>query len=329
MTQYTSPLCSCITCKRCFSAKGIHSHYHTAHTNKGNSRVRQTKGYLKDSSIRKIRAKQIRIDYLKYPNTCTSCNAFLDFKSRKNKFCSRSCAAKVNNAIRDHYTHIRQSITLKKTLKEKPKFSSVKPSKEPCKECSKLFWISKQNPNCKSYIYCSKECSKLSRSKQASKHFKKLGAGGARPSKRINYKGILLDSTFEVKLAIALDSLSIKWSKSRKFKYTKPNGKTSTYTPDFYLIYYNLYLDPKNNFLIHNKNPGNNLKDVDKIAFVSCQHNISIVIIDELNIHVDFITRLLSLVGQEGFEPSVILSCKDSGFDHSHHCPIVYLLSTT
>lgn len=32
-------------------------------------------------------------------------------------------------------------------------------------------------------------------------------------------------------------------------------------------------------------------------------------------------TICFDMVGQEGFEPSVILSCKDSGFGHSHHCP--------
>lgn len=42
-------------------------------------------------------------------------------------------------------------------------------------------------------------------------------------------------------------------------------GIKHTYTPDFYLPEYNVYLDPKNDYLINNINPGLGFKDVDKI----------------------------------------------------------------
>lgn len=315
---YSSPLCSCVICKQVKSAKGIHAHYHTAHTIEGNARAR-INASKQNYTASKKRAVACQEKYSRAPNLCALCQTPLTYKQRFNKFCSHSCAAITNNASRDYQIYTQQSATIKQTLSSKPQYSSVRYLT--CQFCNHSFWFSAARNEC-STKFCSVECRRSQKSKLASEHFRRINAGGVRPSKRINYRGVMLGSTYEVQLAKLLDSLSIKWIKPKSFTYTIPSGKTSTYTADLYLPEFNIYLDPKNDFLIHNINPGNKLKDIDKIAFAVEQNSITVAIIDRKNITIEFI---LKLVGQVGFEPTVILSCKDSGFDHSHHCPIKYL----
>jgi len=70
-------------------------------------------------------------------------------------------------------------------------------------------------------------------------------------SKNIEYKpGVILESSYEVKLAEILDDLNILWVKVRKgFKWFD-GIKTRRYIPDFYLPDYDIFLDPKNDYLI-------------------------------------------------------------------------------
>lgn len=62
----------------------------------------------------------------------------------------------------------------------------------------------------------------------------------------IQYKGITLDSSWELELAKRLDDLNIKWNRPDPLKWKDSNSLEHNYFPDFYLIDYNLYLDPKN-----------------------------------------------------------------------------------
>jgi hypothetical protein len=68
-----------------------------------------------------------------------------------------------------------------------------------------------------------------------------------------------------LKLAISLDENNIKWDTCSRFNYIDRFGKSRTYTPDFYLIDYDVYLDPKNDFLINNINPSLGFSDKEKI----------------------------------------------------------------
>ena len=62
----------------------------------------------------------------------------------------------------------------------------------------------------------------------------------------IQYKGITLDSSWELELAKRLDDLNIKWNRPDPLKWKDSNGFEHNYFPDFYLVDHNLYLDPKN-----------------------------------------------------------------------------------
>ena len=62
----------------------------------------------------------------------------------------------------------------------------------------------------------------------------------------VEYKGILLDSSWELALAVRLDEVNIKWIRPEPIKWKDLNGYEHNYFPDFYLTDYDLYLDPKN-----------------------------------------------------------------------------------
>lgn len=107
------------------------------------------------------------------------------------------------------------------------------------------------------------------------------GLGGVRQTKKILYNGVKLGSTYEVKLAKDLDANNIKWNIPKRIKYFDLNNKLHYYSPDLYLPDYNIYLDPKNDFLINNINPRLGYKDSDKIKWVCEQNNIKVFILNK------------------------------------------------
>ena len=110
---------------------------------------------------------------------------------------------------------------------------------------------------------------------------KERGLGGVRQSKWIKYKDKTLGSSYEYILVLSLDENNIKWDTCKKFNYIDPFGKHRTYTPDIYLIDFDVYLDPKNNFLINNKNPKLGFSDKEKIDRVCNQNNIRVIILNK------------------------------------------------
>jgi len=64
--------------------------------------------------------------------------------------------------------------------------------------------------------------------------------------KMIEYKGIMLDSSWELALAKRLDKLGVLWVRPEPLVYFDRQGKERHYFPDFFLPEYNTFLDPKN-----------------------------------------------------------------------------------
>jgi hypothetical protein len=56
---------------------------------------------------------------------------------------------------------------------------------------------------------------------------------------------VKLDSSWEEALAIRLDEIDVKWIRPGPIKWFDVDGKSHHYFPDFYLPYFDLYLDPK------------------------------------------------------------------------------------
>lgn len=110
---------------------------------------------------------------------------------------------------------------------------------------------------------------------------KKNNLGGVRQSNHIHYKDKILGSTYELMLVEDLERNNIKWDTCKKFNYTSPDGKARTYTPDIYLPDYDIYLDPKNDFLINSINPRLGFKDSDKIKWACEQNEITVFILNK------------------------------------------------
>lgn len=114
---------------------------------------------------------------------------------------------------------------------------------------------------------------------------KKNSLGGITQSRWIEYKGKKLGSSYELELVKDLEIWGIKWDTCKRFNYIDPSGKVRSYTPDIYLLDYDVYLDPKNDFLIDNINPSLGFTDIEKIERVQKQNDITVIILrkDELN----------------------------------------------
>lgn len=113
--------------------------------------------------------------------------------------------------------------------------------------------------------------------------------------KSYEYKGITFISYYEVQVAEDLDKNEILWEKPKYgiFNYTDSFGKIHTYTPDFYLPDYDVYLDPKNDFLINNINPTLGYSDMEKINWVIQQNNVRIIILNKNQLSWEQIKSLL------------------------------------
>ncbi len=105
-------------------------------------------------------------------------------------------------------------------------------------------------------------------------------------SKNTEYKpGVILESSYEVRVAEILDRLNVRWEKVRRGYIWNDNDKIRRYIPDFYLPDYNLFLDPKNDYLIK--------KDKRKIDSAMELNNISVVVLSNNEITESFIKNLL------------------------------------
>lgn len=109
--------------------------------------------------------------------------------------------------------------------------------------------------------------------KSLSSHAKRRNLGGYRPhpNKGTRYNGIWFDSKWELMVAKSLDENSIKWTRPKNgFVW---NDKGNKYYPDFHLTDYDIFLDPKNEYL--------RKKDSTKIAEAQKRNNIRVIVLRE------------------------------------------------
>ncbi len=105
-------------------------------------------------------------------------------------------------------------------------------------------------------------------------------------SKRIEYNGIKFESSWEYAVAIDLDANDIKWTRPAPILYKDINDQQRRYYPDFYLVDYDVYLDPKNDYV--------KKLDADKITAVQLQNNVKIILLGKLQLKWDAIKDLIN-----------------------------------
>ena len=120
---------------------------------------------------------------------------------------------------------------------------------------------------------------KLSESAKA----RSLGGYRPHPNKGQRYNDMWFDSKWEVKVAQSLDEHGIKWTRPIKgFVWTDSGRK---YYPDFYLIDFDVFLDPKNSYL--------QTKDLEKITQAQQRNDIKVIMLSESQLSWEVIQTLL------------------------------------
>ena len=298
MSTYKSPLVSCLVCRKTLSSKGILSHFILAHTPEGKeaaiNRGKLSQPFTQHTTITRIEYKINK--YLDSPSVCTECCAALSYAKRNNKFCSNSCAAVHNNRKRiesGYSASARQRESarkqVEKILTERLQYKLTKPRLTkvlPCKVCKSFFAVIKEETT------CSVECRTSIWSNTAKNN---PLMGGNKNNRAYGwyispYAGkVWLESSYELKVAIELDSNNIEWVRPSYLPY----GDGKKYYADFFLTEQKIYLDPKNDYLIN--------QDLQKINQVMLENNVVIIVLDKDNLTWDKIRNMLDT----GFEPAM------------------------
>jgi len=220
--------------------------------------------------------------------TCLQCGTLFHTKENKGKFCSSSCAAKYSNTRRDFKpstdnrlktanckkcnseieVNIRANVEncycsdCKKDIdsnrRRKIKNNATKTVEIICKICKKPFYTNAYSTN-KPAQCCSRDCRTI-----ASTKIRPYQNGSRKITYYFNkWQGyeVLLESSWEVKVAQYLDAHEIEWIRPEPVKWIDKNNVDHLYYPDFFIPKLNLFVDPKNPYCME--------KDIEKIQIVS------------------------------------------------------------
>ena len=135
--------------------------------------------------------------------------------------------------------------------------------------------------------FCSRSCASKTGGRARNK---KDPIGGHTSKLQIMYttksgEQVKLHSNYEVLVAKSLDANNIKWVRPKPFIWKDSNNQEYRYYPDFYLIDYDTFLDPKNDYLI--------IKDKEKISLVEKQNNIRVIILDKNELNWNEIKKII------------------------------------
>lgn len=117
---------------------------------------------------------------------------------------------------------------------------------------------------------------------------KERGLGGHTSKRKLHYvrkdgTEVFLQSSYEVKFATILDSLSIDWERPDPLNWLDSEGIYHRYYPDFKVG--DIYVDTKNDYLA--------IVDRPKIEAVRIQNNVDLRIVTEKEITFKFIAGLV------------------------------------
>lgn len=96
-----------------------------------------------------------------------------------------------------------------------------------------------------------------------------------------------LQSSFEVQLAKSLNDNNVTWYRPGPLKWVDENNLPHLYYPDFYLPELDVYLDPKNDYLIQ--------KDFFKIKSVRDQNNVNVLVFGKPHLQWDNLKYIFML----------------------------------
>jgi hypothetical protein len=253
----------------------------------------------------KLRKKDREDLYNTDPTLCNCCGEAIPYQKRHNMFCSHSCSAKTSNTKREPRTAESRKLTSDSMrralgLPEKPFIEnrSKKPKKPKSNsgETGSVFTRKKKEdvpltcPICGTVIMVpfSKRSRKTCGNKdcivQACVGIRTYQNGSRKPILVINpldNTEVWLDSSWEVRISELLNVLNIRWIRPKFIKWVDSTNKVRRYFPDFYLLDYEVYLDPKNPYCMK--------QDTEKLEVVSKTINL---VYGDIKVVEDFINSL-------------------------------------
>ncbi len=224
-----------------------------------------------------------------YTFVCRKCNTKYTLNLTEHQFknnifrkhCSMKCS---NSKIQTKKMNEKRSIKLKG--REYPERRTRYTITKKCKICKTIFYCL----NYQNYKTCR---SKICLTKLNSINAKKREFGGLTSKRKVNYmtksgKIVHLQSSYEEKIAVELDKYNIEWKRPKYLIWKDNKGKEHRYYPDFYLPNYDIYLDPKNDYLIK--------KDEEKIKRVKEQNNIKLYMLNSEQLNIKYIRNLIGVI---------------------------------
>lgn len=237
---------------------------------------------------------------------CENCNTCHDGNYGTGRFCSESCARSFSttkskdkkkkifclNCNKPIIVALRSSNKLY-CIECKKKGFGNQYEKRICPICDKIFYAAKGYIK----VHCGIKCSSKSetyKEKQKYNAFKnKLGGHTSKKAiyyKTKNDKVVYLQSEYEVTVAKILDKQNIEWTRPKPFIWVDKDNISHRYYPDFYLPKYDIYLDPKNDFLIREHD--------EKINLVKEQNSINLAILSKDDLNWKKILKIISPIAQ-------------------------------
>jgi len=249
----------------------------------------QAMSVIGNEVARQNKIKRIE-EYKKSPKLCIKCGKSLSYEQllENGVYCGRVCANENNNGK-----------TLSEETKQKIKQSLREHYDADGIVLKKNTTIQKQCIMCNKNFYCNynsnaKTCSSICRTAICTKKSRENpNCGGQKRTHRTYFNNIIgdsayLESSFEVRLATILNNMNILWTRPSYLWYLDKTTNKRRYYPDFYLPIYNVYLDPKNDFLIKT--------DSKKIESCAEYNNVKIFILSDNMINESYITEFIQKI---------------------------------
>lgn len=163
------------------------------------------------------------------PKKCNACDEPITYEKRKTsiKYCSISCASSYNQIGKCVSTKTKENI--KRGINAYYNSDRFVRKRHYCVVCGS------------EHSRKAKTCGKVCHSSLLSTLAKSNPKCGGSTKQFIKYNDVILDSSWELIVAKSLDENGIRWNRPTFFRLS--DGRR--YTPDFYLLDYNIYLDPK------------------------------------------------------------------------------------
>jgi hypothetical protein len=129
--------------------------------------------------------------------------------------------------------------------------------------------------------------------KKLSEYARQNELGGHTSKNKIKYKTkegsiVYLQSSYEIELAKELDINNINWIRPKPIMWLDDMGVNHRYYPDFYLTDFDVYLDPKNDYL--------QKIDKRKIELVSKQNKVKILVLSNNELNWNILKGVITLL---------------------------------